>query len=210
MDNPLSEEQIKKITAISKLPAEQQQVELQAFLKTLNPEQMEFLKQQQGGGCLFCSIVEGNVDAKKIYEDDLVIAVLDINPATKGHTLLFPKKHFSILAQLSEELNNHLFTVANKISAVLFDTLKAEGTNLHVANGSAAGQHVPHVLIHVIPRYKNDGVLFQWDGKKLSPEDMDAVCNDLQGKVVLPKKIQEQEQPQEIKKEDVADEERCP
>ena len=70
---------------------------LNEFLKTLNPEQIEFLKSQQGSQCVFCAITEGKIPAKKVYEDDSLIGALDINPANKGHVILFPKVHSEIL-----------------------------------------------------------------------------------------------------------------
>ena len=126
------------------------------------------------------------VQLKKIYENDSFIAVLDIKPASKGHVLLFPKKHYQLLAQMSEEEVNSLFTLANKLSAIVFECMKAEGTNIFTANGNAAGQMIPHVVVHIIPRWKDDKISFAWEGAKVDEKEM----NDIQ--MNISKLVQEQ------------------
>jgi len=192
---PFSEEQIQQLNEIAKLPVEQQKIELQKFIKTLNKEQIEFLKKQQTAAtqCTFCSIAEGKVESKKIYEDNIVIAVLDINPANKGHILVFPKKHVQVLGQLNDEEVMHLFNIVNKVSVSIYENLKAEGTNIFVANGVAAGQNMPHVIVHVIPRYQGDEVVFEWKGKKMSEKDLDDVMNVLSNKIKVEEKIEKKE-----------------
>ena len=97
MEN-LGDEQIQKLNDISKLPKEVQQKELQKFLSTLSPEQIEFLKsQQKQQQCLFCSLIEWQISQYRIYEDNSFIGILDINPGSKGHVIIIPKKHFGTL-----------------------------------------------------------------------------------------------------------------
>lgn len=181
MENPLTPEQVEEINKISKLPLEEQKKVLPDFLKTLSKEQIEFLKQQQGGQCVFCGIAEGKIPAKKIYEDGVLIAALDINPANKGHVILFPKKHYEILNQIPDV--GHLFNVAKKLSALIFEVTKAEGTNILVATGAAAGQVLPHVSVHIIPRFKDDGVQFAWEKKEVSEKEMDSLQKELSEKI---------------------------
>jgi histidine triad (HIT) family protein len=107
-------------------------------LKAMTPEQLKEMQKQQ---CIFCQIVSGKVASRKIYEDDVCIAVLDINPANPGHALIMPKEHYSIM-----------------ISTAVLRGLKADGTNIFIANGAAAGQKAPHFMIHLIPRRENDGI----------------------------------------------------
>jgi len=179
-NNPLSEEQIKKINEIAKLPAEKQQKTFSEFLPTLTEEQVEFLKGQQGKSqCLFCSLSEGSIDSYKIYEDDKLLGVLDINPANPGHTILFPKKHFQFLGELDNELNGHMFNVANKISSKMVEKLKAEGVTIYVANGFGAGQIVPHISVHIIPRYNDDGIKIEFKGKKVDNESLKKIAEEL-------------------------------
>ncbi len=170
MNNPLTEEQIKRINEISRLPPETQNEELQEFLKTLSPEQIEFLKSQQQQGCLFCKIAEGAIQSRKIYEDANFIAILDINPANKGHVLLFPKEHYESLLELPDNLN--LLDIAKKLSIIITKSVNAEGINLFIANGTIAGQKVPHLVIHLIPRFKDDKINFAWNPKKITDEEL--------------------------------------
>lgn len=186
MENPLTKEQLEKLNSIAKLPLEQQKQELQSFLKTLTKEQYEFLlRAQSSGSCLFCDIVAGKLPSRKIYEDAAMIAVLDIKPAAPGHVLLFPKKHVPLLTQLSDIEVQQLFLLATKLSARVFEVTKAHGTNIFVASGAAAGQHMSHALIHIIPRFEKDPVQFQWEGVTVSDEDLAKIEQALKGSVKL-------------------------
>lgn len=199
MKNPLSEEQIKKINELSKLPADKQQIELQKFLKTLNPEQVSFLTQNQKGECPFCSIVEGKIPAKKIHEDDFVIAALDIRPANQGHLIVFPKKHYSLTAQMPDNEVAHLFKIANKLATKVFDVVKAEGTNIFLANGYVAGQTAPHVLVHVIPRFQEDNIVFQWEPKKIDNKENDKIIASLKDSIKPEQTIIKEEKKKVVK-----------
>jgi len=122
------------------------------FLENMSPEELrEFQKQN----CIFCQIVEHKVSAMPVYEDEKVLAVLDINPANKGHVLLMPKDHHIIMQQLDDELLGHMFVVAKKISNAILKGLRASGTNIYVANGLSAGQQAQHFVVHIIPRFSS-------------------------------------------------------
>ncbi len=192
-----SEEQIEELNKISQMSEEEQKKVLPEFLKKLSPEQLNSLKQSQPSQCPFCLIVEGKIKAKKIYEDNEIIAALEINPVSIGHTLIFPKKHVSVLAQLKDV--SHLFNMTNKISSVLFETLKAQGTNILVSNGPAAGQVIPHLVVEVMPRFEKDKLSFNLPRKKASEEDLDKIHSSLKGKIVAEKKELEKPQPKPIK-----------
>lgn len=125
--------------------------------------------------CLICQIVEGRVPSKKVYEDDLILAVLDVNGANPGHCFVLPKNHYAIMEQVPEPEIAKLFQVANKISSSIFENLGVQGTNLFVTNGVPAGQTVAHFMIHVIPRVENDGINLQWQPKQLTEEEMSTV-----------------------------------
>lgn len=115
-------------------------------------------EQQQ---CVFCHIASGKIPAKKVYDDEKVIAVLDINPAAPGHILVIPKNHAAIMPQMGEDLVAHIGMLSKQLSNALIRALKIEGTSIFVANGVAAGQRAPHFLLHVIPRSQNDGIGLQ-------------------------------------------------
>ncbi len=125
--------------------------------------------------CLVCQIVENKIPSKKIYEDDLIMAVLDINGALAGHCFVMPKNHYSIIEQVPDREIGLLFQVSNKISSSIFESLGAQGTNIFVANGIPAGQTVAHFTINVIPRKENDGINLQWQPKQLSEEEISTV-----------------------------------
>ncbi len=170
MKNPLTGEQQRKLLEISKLDPDKQKEELPKFLKTLNKEQIEFMKGQQNK-CLFCSIANKEVKSYVVYEDREVMGVLDINPANKGHVLLFPLIHTETLFNLKE--TDHIFMVAKKINDTLIKKLGAKGTNIFIANGVVAGQLVQHFIVHIIPRFENDGINFSWEAKKVSEKEME-------------------------------------
>jgi histidine triad (HIT) family protein len=127
------------------------------------------------GSCLLCQIVEGKIPSKKVYEDDLVLVILDVNGANPGHCFILPKNHYPILEQVPDPEISKLFQVANKISSAIFENLGVQGTNLFITNGVPAGQTVAHFMIHVIPRVENDGINLQWQTKQLTEEEMSTV-----------------------------------
>ena len=122
--------------------------------------------------CLLCQIVSGGVPSFKVYEDDLALAVLDVNGANPGHCFVIPKNHYPILEQVPDDELANLFLISNKISGAIFEGLKVQGTNIFVRNGIPAGQTVAHFMINVIPRMENDKVNLQWKTRQLSEEEM--------------------------------------
>jgi len=126
-------------------------------------------------GCLLCQIVENRIPSNKIYEDDQILAVLDVNGASPGHCFVIPKNHYPIIEQVPDEELGNLFVVSNKISSAIFENLKVQGTNMFVANGVPAGQTVAHFMINVIPRLENDGINLQWKPKQLTEEEISTV-----------------------------------
>ncbi len=180
MENLFTKEQLDELTKISKLSEEEQKNILPNFLRKLNPEQLNSLKQSQSPQCPFCLIIEGKIKSKKIYEDKDLIAVLEINPINKGHTLVFPKQHVKIISQLKDV--GPLFNLVNKISVSLFDSLKAQGSNILVSNGELAGQTVPHVVVNVIPRFDKDNLDFVFERKKMSEEELNKILNIIKEK----------------------------
>lgn len=137
-------------------------------LKDLSPEQIAQLQKEN---CVFCHIVDGRVASKKVYEDDKVLAVLDINPANPGHMLLLPKEHYLIMPQLPDDVTGHTFMVAKALSQSTLRALKAKGNTILIANGAAAGQRAPHFMIHVIPRAEGDGISFTLPEKTISKDE---------------------------------------
>jgi len=125
--------------------------------------------------CILCQIIEGKIPSEKVYEDEYILAVLDINGANPGHTFVIPKEHYTILEQVPDFLVGKLFSIANRVSSCLFESLSMHGTNLLVANGIPAGQIAAHFMINVVPRNENDGINITWQPRKVSEEEMSTV-----------------------------------
>ena len=116
--------------------------------------------------CIFCKIIAGEIPAAKIYEDELVLAFLDIGPINFGHTLVIPKEHHESSATIPEETAGRMFRVGSRIGISLKRKFEYEAFNLHLADGTAAGQVVMHAHLHVVPRGVEDG--FRWNWRQLS------------------------------------------
>lgn len=147
----------------------EQMAEMQEKLKNMSPEQ---LKEFQKKNCIFCQIISGKVQSKKIYEDEQTLGILDINPANPGHVLLMPKEHYAVMPQMSDPEIGHLFMVAKALSAAMLKSLKVQGTTIFVANGVAAGQRAQHMMIHVIPRKDGDNIGLVVPQRQQSESDM--------------------------------------
>ncbi|MBP2030701.1 histidine triad (HIT) family protein [Methanohalophilus levihalophilus] len=107
--------------------------------------------------CLFCKIVSGEIPSYKIFEDYFTLAFLDINPVSRGHAVVIPKIHVSAFTEMKPDDAALLFSSVNKVTKTLLETLGAPAANIGLNNGELAGQVVPHVHVHIIPRYENDG-----------------------------------------------------
>ena len=128
--------------------------------------------------CIFCKIVAGELPASKVYEDNDVLAFLDIRPVNPGHTLIIPKKHFENIHDTPDELVGKLTIVAKKIAGVIQKNLGAEGVNIGMNNGKAAGQLVFHAHIHVMPRYSTDSFKL-WAGKEYKTGQREIVAEKI-------------------------------
>ena len=105
--------------------------------------------------CLFCKIIKGEIPCSKVYEDEDVLAFLDISQTTVGHTLVIPKDHYDNFLYVPKDLVAKTFSVAQKISQALVSGLGAKGVNILVNTNEVAGQTIMHFHIHVIPRYSS-------------------------------------------------------
>lgn len=108
--------------------------------------------------CVFCNIVSGVFTSSKVYEDDSVLAFMDIFPVIKGHVLIIPKKHSEMISDVENSTLEKMFVLAAKINTSLRKSgIKCEGVNFFLADGAVAGQEIFHTHLHVFPRFKNDG-----------------------------------------------------
>ena len=106
--------------------------------------------------CIFCKIIKGDIPAKIVYEDDFAIAFLDISPCAEGHTVVIPKQHFEKFTDMEEVDAGNLFASVKKVAKAVEEALNIQASNIGLNNGRAAGQEVPHVHVHIIPRYEGD------------------------------------------------------
>ena len=130
--------------------------------------------------CIFCKLANGVFPTNFIYEDEDFKVILDANPATKGHSLILPKKHFKNLLDADEEVLKKALPLAKKLSNKLIDVLKCDGVNVLQNNNEAAGQAVFHLHIHLIPRYKEEKEhILSWKPNKFSDEEMKNIAESL-------------------------------
>jgi len=106
--------------------------------------------------CIFCKIAEGEAESWTVYEDELVKAFFDINPASEGHTLIIPKKHYENIYEIPENVLERIIIVVKKLAIVYKKALDVKAVNISHASGKEAQQDVFHFYIHLVPRYEND------------------------------------------------------
>ncbi len=130
--------------------------------------------------CVFCKIVAGELKAHTIYEDESILAFLDIHPSSRGHALVIPKAHAERLDLLDDRLLIPLFSGVKRVMRLLEKALRPEGLNVGWNHGWAAGQRVNHLHVHVIPRYAGDGGAgIQFLVRSSVREDLASVANQI-------------------------------
>ena len=140
----------------------------------LTPEIKQQLAEQKKQ-CVFCKLISGEMPgAKKVFDDDKTIALLDIYPAVKGHTVLMPKEHYPMPAYMPGEEFKQMFSLIPELSKAVKGAMVRTGINVFMAIGGAAGQQSPHFMAHLLPREEDDGFfnfLFGKKGGELSEEE---------------------------------------
>ncbi len=126
--------------------------------------------------CLFCKMVAGQVPIIKIYEDEVVLAFLDIGPISDGHTLVIPKQHFEKLHDCPPELLGQVGSQLGKIAGAVAAAMNSDGYNVLCNNGKAAGQLVGHLHFHIIPRNNGDGVFDRWPCYKYKEGEIEQIA----------------------------------
>lgn len=133
--------------------------------------------------CVFCKIAAGHLPASVVYEDNMVLAFMDIQPANPGHVLVVPRRHFETLADMDETTGMHLFQIAMRIEQAIrnADGIQCEGSNLVQSNGAAAGQEIPHMHLHIIPRFSGDTVKLHFgDSSKPDSSSLNAIADAIE------------------------------
>ncbi len=125
--------------------------------------------------CIFCKIIKGEIPCHRVYEDEDIVAFLDAFPANSGHTLVLPKAHYKDLSQLPESLLFKVMKVVKQLTPAITRALGAEGINLFLNDGRAAGQIVDHLHLHILPRSSNDGLQIRLPQKPYSEGEAEIV-----------------------------------
>ncbi|MFH1511303.1 MAG: HIT domain-containing protein, partial [Candidatus Woesearchaeota archaeon] len=118
------------------------------------------------------------IPSSKVFENSNFLAFLDFSPVSKGHTLLIPKKHYETLMDLPDELLKDISVQLKEISSAVMRATNCEGISISQSNNKAAGQVVPHIHFHIIPRFVNDS-LKQWPQGKYEDGEMDNICKKI-------------------------------
>ena len=120
--------------------------------------------------CIFCKIANGEIPSRTIYEDEDFRVIMDMAPATKGHSLIMPKNHYKNIYEIADDTAAKVFPLAKKMAALMTEKLGADGFNIVQNNNEVAGQTVFHFHMHIIPRYKNDEVVIKWPTGQLDKD----------------------------------------
>lgn len=130
--------------------------------------------------CVFCEIIKGRSPVAKVYEDNSFLAFMDKYPITLGHTLVLPKQHYSDLFHMTENEVGNMYRVVHGIAAAVYTATGAQGLNTGQNNGKAANQIVPHVHVHIIPRFEKDSRDGKWPSRKLVDyKELEEVSNKI-------------------------------
>ena len=130
--------------------------------------------------CIFCKIVNGEIPAHKVYEDDDVLAFLDISQTTKGHTLVIPKKHYDNFLATPKDIMHKVMDVAQRIGQIAIKFLGAKGVNILTNCYPAAGQTVNHFHVHVIPRYEEkEGFILEMKNNSSEELNLPALAREI-------------------------------
>jgi len=133
--------------------------------------------------CVFCRIIRGEIPAQRVFEDSEVLAFLDINPLAPGHTILIPKHHSANLEDLPPQWAVALGRTLGRLAGAITAAVGAAGYNLLQNNGPVAGQLVPHVHFHIIPRRPDDGLGYRWKSKAAGPEELARVAEQVRARL---------------------------
>lgn len=129
--------------------------------------------------CIFCKIANGEIPSNTVYEDDKYRAILDLNPAEKGHTLILPKAHFDDIFSADEEILKDIMIVTLRVATAVKEAMEPDGINIVQNNGGAAGQSVRHLHVHIIPRYRDHERIVSWIPHDSDPDEQKQIASKI-------------------------------
>jgi histidine triad (HIT) family protein len=134
--------------------------------------------------CIFCKIAAGEIPCSKVFEDDTTLAFMDIAPLNKGHLLVIPKTHFDNILEIDEETYGRLFSLICRIAKAVGAGISPDGMTVMQLNGKAASQVVPHLHIHIVPRWMGDGLaISSWESVTGDMKDISATAEIIKSKL---------------------------
>lgn len=181
----------KILEELSKYPKEKVEDLIEQIENASEEELEDFILSQQKQSqhlagkeeCIFCSIILGKIETIKIYEDNEIMAILDIMPASLGHILVFPKQHKHFIQEIDDKILSKIFIFIKQISPVIVKILKAEGISIYIPQGQIAGQRIPHFAVNVIPRYNNDKIAFEWNREKKDKKELEKIADKIKKEI---------------------------
>ena len=130
--------------------------------------------------CIFCKIIDGEIPAVKVLDKDQVIAFMDINPASRGHMLIVPKKHVENIFEISEDDLSAVMNAVKRCAQAVRQALKAEGITVLQLNGKASDQIIPHLHVHIMPRWQNDRLsVSQWEMNEGNIDELQEIAREV-------------------------------
>ncbi len=179
--------------------------QIQGYIKTLpEDEREEKLKEimsqfEQEPQCPFCLMSENKIQTTRIYEDENFMAVLEINPANKGHAILFPKRHAKSITELNEQETEDLTKIIKKLTCALEKI--SEGLTILLSQGRVSSQRFDHLVINLIPRSKNDSIKIEWQPEQIKEPELEKIKQNIIENFPVQKKQEEPVDEERIRKE---------
>ncbi len=162
------------------------------------------------GKCVFCSIAAGQIPSKVVYQDDAVTSVLDINPASKGHTLVIPKQHFNSIYEIPQNQFLQIMAVADAVGYSILLAQAPKNVDMLYTQEIVKGNVTPHALIHLIPRYDEDSINYAWNPEKLTEEELDSIANGIVQAIEKVRASEKPVQPAEKRQEEAPKKQEIP
>ncbi len=175
----------KILEQLKDLPEEQAN-ELRERIENMSSDEFEKFLQNYAvplQECPFCQIIQGKIVTIKIYESKNILAVLDVNPVTRGHVLVMPKQHYQFLTQLPDSLLFGIFNFVKHIIPAIIKTVKSQGVAISILQGKE--QTVPHFIVNITPRFENDKLDFTWKRLKLQKEELEKIAASIRAEASL-------------------------
>ena len=136
--------------------------------------------------CIFCSIIAGEIPSAQVYRDSDFVVIMDKYPINRGHTLVIPVKHYDTLLHMASEEVGKLYAAVPAIAKAVVSAVAADGFNIGQNNGIAANQIVPHVHVHIIPRFSDDSPDGKWPTRRVADmKELDALAEKIRKKVKI-------------------------